>query len=232
MADTNAGGDADTGSDVDRPDLTVDVEVDRLAHRVEHSCRHGLGVGDRFDFDERDELVAAHSSDGVRLPEDLAQAVADGKEQLVTDEMPERVVDALEPVEVDVEDGRVRATLLAARDHRVDSFEDHRAVREAGEAVVHRQPAELRRALFDRAHRTQPAGGERVDQQREAAPRSATRCRGSRRRPASASTDGRAPGSLVLIDQPSPRSRVSTNSVFDCGSVEERVHGSPRHRDT
>ena len=58
--------------------------------------------------------------------------------------MTQRVVDALEVVQVEEEDGDLRPSLLAAQDERVlDAVREQRAVREPGERVVEGLVAEL-----------------------------------------------------------------------------------------
>ncbi len=58
--------------------------------------------------------------------------------------MAERVVDALEVVEVEEEDGHLRARQLAAKDERVlDAVREERTVREPRQCVVERLVAEL-----------------------------------------------------------------------------------------
>jgi ribosomal protein L22 len=54
------------------------------------------------------ELVATQAEGHVRLPQVVAQAFADLLEQGIADGMAEAVVDRLEVVQVDVEQGRAR----------------------------------------------------------------------------------------------------------------------------
>jgi hypothetical protein len=61
-------------------------------------CRSPLDA-----LDEHGELVAAEAGDGVAPAHALEQALADGGQELVAGLVAERVVDRLEPVEVDVE---------------------------------------------------------------------------------------------------------------------------------
>jgi len=95
----------------------------------------------------------------------LAQPACDGLEELVADQMPERIVDALELVDVDVEDRKLRAF---AFEQRLSMPLEQRPVRQIGQRVVmgemfdpgldaqplghvleRRGPAAIRRALVD-----------------------------------------------------------------------------------
>ena len=90
--------------------------------------RRDAGLHDR-------ELVAAQSRDEAGGADAAAQAGGDGFEQLVADQMAERIVDALELVDVDVIDGE----LLAVRDLRqflLQPLVEQRAVRQVGQRVV------------------------------------------------------------------------------------------------
>ena len=95
-------------------------------------------------FDQDRELVASHPRDGVAGRERLAEANPDAAQQRVTGGVTQRVVDALEVVQVEKEDGDLRPSLLAAQDERVlDAVREQRAVREPGERVVEGLVAEL-----------------------------------------------------------------------------------------
>ena len=77
--------------------LTEPLCTDRLDELLAHHASSGhVGVGQ----DQR-ELVAADAGEHVAVAEDAAQCLADAREQLVAGCVPERVVDLLEPVEVE-----------------------------------------------------------------------------------------------------------------------------------
>ena len=90
------------------------------------------------------ELVAAQPRHGVRLARAAAQALADQLEQLVADRMAERVVDALELVEVEAEHRQALAA-LDALELVLEMLAHHGAVGQVGERVVARH---VRDALF------------------------------------------------------------------------------------
>ena len=108
--------------------------LDRQLEGLEDAARDGAAVDQRV-ADARDhdrELVAAEARDGVLGAHAAAQALGDGDEQRVADAVAERVVDGLEVVDVDEQDGglAVVGELLAHALH------EQRAVREVGERVV------------------------------------------------------------------------------------------------
>ena len=88
------------------------------------------------------EFVAAEPGDEIGLPDAAAQAGRHGLEQFVADGMAERIVDALEFVDVDIEHRK----LLAALDALELAFEllaKQHAVRQIGQRVVMRQMRDL-----------------------------------------------------------------------------------------
>ena len=74
----------------------------------------GLGSGSAEILAQDDELVTGDSRQGVARAEHLAQALGHGHQHLVADPVTERVVDALEPVEIDEEHGRGQARTAGA----------------------------------------------------------------------------------------------------------------------
>ena len=97
------------------------------------------------------ELVAAEPGRHVGFLEATAQALGDALEQLIADRMAERVVDALELVDVDIEHRQ-----LLARPYRLERLfqplAEQDPVRQVGQPVVMRQMRDLlvgARALGD-----------------------------------------------------------------------------------
>ena len=100
---------------------------------------------------EHRELVAAEPRCHVAVPEAAAQAIGHTLEQLVADQMAERIVDALEFVDVDIEHGQ-----LLARPDRLqrllEPLAKQRPVGQVGQRVVMRHMGDLlvgARALGD-----------------------------------------------------------------------------------
>ena len=112
---------------------------------------------------EDDELVAAEAGRRVDFPDRLAEAVGDGHEQCVADVVPQAVVDDLEAVEVEEQDGEL-AIGIAARtaDRAHQAVSEELAVRQAGQAILVREAEEraaARRAKRKPAANTTVAGG-------------------------------------------------------------------------
>src|SRR5262249_6126016 len=90
--------------------------------------------------DEDGELVAAEAGGEILGANRVGETLRELGEQLVACAVTPRVVDRLEPVEVEIEDsGRARAV----RELLLHCLEQVDAVREAGEGVVVRLVAEL-----------------------------------------------------------------------------------------
>ena len=128
-------------------DACVDVELhaaDRewllqcAAHalrRLLGGCR-GLGEPSRKVSHQQEELVAAVSADDVVRSRGAAQAFGDGGEHLVARLVAEAVVDELEVIEVDVEDGDGAPAPGCARERVVELASELVAVRQAREGIV------------------------------------------------------------------------------------------------
>ena len=124
-------------------DAEADVEphagdVERLAERAAHAVgdqERGVGVLAR---QQDGELVAAEPGDRGAERDPPLEPQADLLEHLVAVVVAERVVDLLEAVEVDQQqrDPRVH---VRGRDALLEALVEARAVRQAGERVVHRE---------------------------------------------------------------------------------------------
>ena len=98
---------------------------------VDGRCRSGNLL------DEDGELVTAEPRDRVAGRERVAEPHTDTAQERVPRPMAERVVDALEVVEVEEEDGDLGTCELAAKDEcMLDAVREERAVRESGQSVV------------------------------------------------------------------------------------------------
>ena len=104
------------------------LDLVRLDHRLADALRERCGVGGLLHLRHDDgELIAAHAGDDVELARAAAQALADKLEQLVADMVAERVVDALEVVEIEAKHGQAFAT-LDTLDFVVELLEQQRPV--------------------------------------------------------------------------------------------------------
>ena len=78
------------------------------------ALRERRGVGGLLHLRHDDgELVAAHARDDVELARAAAQTLADKFEQLIADMVTERIVDALELIEVEAQHRQALAALDA-----------------------------------------------------------------------------------------------------------------------
>ena len=84
------------------------------------------------------ELVAAEPRDQVGLAEATADAVGHRLQQFIADMVPERVVDALELVDIDIEQRELLA-LAGALQLALDLLAEQHPVRQVGQRVVMRE---------------------------------------------------------------------------------------------
>ena len=103
--------------------------------RAGDACRLG-GVGHVGEAD--DELVAAETRGGVLFPQAGREPRGDRRQQQIADRVAERVVDVLEPVEVEEQHGKLAAPAMRAGDRLSDPVREQRAVGQAGQRVVMR----------------------------------------------------------------------------------------------
>jgi hypothetical protein len=90
-----------------------------------------------------DELVPAEPTHGVRGPDGAPQPLGDLHEQLVAHRMTERVVDALEVVDVAHDQPHAAAGPLGPAQGPLELGVDEASVRQPGERILQRLPAEL-----------------------------------------------------------------------------------------
>ncbi len=122
----------------------VRAELERLLERVEQALGDQLGARRQRELlGDHDELVAAETPERVGVAHDAVEPRGDRLQQLVAGAVAERVVDALEVVEVDEQRRHRRLAATRAGEHLLDAVEDQRAVRQAGQRVVGGQEREL-----------------------------------------------------------------------------------------
>jgi hypothetical protein len=93
-----------------------------------------------LDVGQRDqELVAAEPRQQVALAQRAEQALADVPQQLVAHGVAQRVVDALEAVEVEEQHGQALLVARRVAEHAPQVLEEGVAVGEPGQRVVHRE---------------------------------------------------------------------------------------------
>ncbi len=117
-----------------------------LADYFEKSRRQFLRLANRGQsFGEVQELVASESTECVRHARRLAEAVGNGGQQLIADEVPVRVVDPLEVVQVKQENGTHPAVAHDSGVSVRESILEKEAIREAGQWIVESLMGELGR---------------------------------------------------------------------------------------
>jgi hypothetical protein len=116
------------------------AKLDRLAERGQQLARHGRGIQlVREVRQQHRELVAAQSCGGVRFAQTGGQAPRNAPQQPITDGATERIVDRLEPVDVQGQDGVFVAPAASGRDRLAQAIQEERAVGETGEWIVGRE---------------------------------------------------------------------------------------------
>ena len=135
--------DPDTGRERERTiGQTLQVER-RTEHRKQPFC-HELGTGVHSGaVDEHDELVAAQAADAVALTHGRRPIGPSRPQKLVARSVTERVVDALEAVEVDEEGGRRHIGAAGPGQHLLGAVEDQAPVGQAGKGIVQGLEADL-----------------------------------------------------------------------------------------
>jgi hypothetical protein len=139
--------DADADAGVDQQ--LGGAERERHRQQVAHALPDDLGLGARQQrqaAQEHEELVAAAAREQVARAHGAAQAGGDLAQQAVAHVVPERVVDALEVVEIDVGE-RDRGAADARLGHGLGQRGVHRgAIRQPRQGIVIRQVFELHRS--------------------------------------------------------------------------------------
>jgi hypothetical protein len=90
-----------------------------------------------------DELVSAEPRDTVTLAHTGLQARGGELQQLVADRVTERVVHALETVEIDEQHGHLALIAAGVQQRLLDAVAAQQAVRQAGQRIVLRQVADV-----------------------------------------------------------------------------------------
>ena len=102
-----------------------------------------------LDFGQQHhEFVASLAADGIGEADARLQALGDRLQQLVADRMPERIVDVLEVVEVQIHQGDLLAMTLRERDRLRQAVGQQRTVRQSREKVVLGHIGHLRGGLL------------------------------------------------------------------------------------
>jgi len=151
-----AAGERDPDARVDAHDVTLHAE--RREQRPQHALRGSLGLDRRGRvLEQHGELVAAHPRRKVVLAQRRAQPLRHRHEQGIAGGVPERVVHALEIVEVEEHHGR---RVVVARQRGLDAQREQGA---AGRPHIERpmhtaqQESQRRQPQHARTRRHQPS---------------------------------------------------------------------------
>ena len=129
-------------------DAVVAVDLQRLRDRGSMRSRRRGDLRFVVDRVEQDgELVAAEARDRADLADRVREAGGDGAQQLVARLVPARVVDRLEPVEVEEEERRAHGRAACAPQRLVGQLVERRPVGEPGQLVVVGEAVEPLRAV-------------------------------------------------------------------------------------
>ena len=122
----------------------VAIQHHRCGDCSPHPFDDGNDVIERDVAEQHSELVAAESCRGVGRACDPPQAVGDLDEQVVADQVAQRIVDQLELVQVEEDDGVGPVRLpMRGGDRVAQPLEEQPPVREPGHFVVERAEAQL-----------------------------------------------------------------------------------------
>jgi hypothetical protein len=134
-------------------DRDPDARGDELLGRAElerpaQCFGHALGDADRQlglreVVADHAELVAAEARDRVTGAQHVGEPRGQHAQQLIPGAVPERVVDELEAVEVEEEDGGRRSASSAVVQGERETIHEQRAIRQPGERVVQRLALDL-----------------------------------------------------------------------------------------
>ena len=94
--------------------------------------------------EQHGEFVSTETRENVGAPQQSLHPLRDLDEEHVSGAVPERVVDHLEPVDVEVQHADDRALFTRLRHRALQRVNERGSVGEAGQLVVHGPPGELR----------------------------------------------------------------------------------------
>ena len=124
--------------------LLVRTELEGMLERFEQALGDQLGTGRQRELlGDHDELVAAEAPQRIDVAHHALEPRGDSPQQLIADAVAERVVDALEVVDVDEQRRHRRLVAGGAREHLLDAIQDQRSVRQPRQRVVRRQERKL-----------------------------------------------------------------------------------------
>ena len=113
------------------------LEHERPAQGMEDFLGHADHVAGLAEvLDERDEFVAAETGDGVAFPQAHSQARRSLLQQPVAERVAERIVDELEAIEIEEQQGHRLAVALRVVERVGEALVEHVAVGQSRQSVV------------------------------------------------------------------------------------------------
>ena len=128
--------------------ITFELDARVRANRVEELVRDGAGGVSSRAGEDQPELIATQTPENVGLPQPGPQDVRDAAQRRVTDGMAIGVVDVLEVIDVEKQQGRRALEAASERDRPRELGVERAAVEQPGQRVVRREmPQSLLQAL-------------------------------------------------------------------------------------
>ena len=124
-------GGCQTDPDADRYTNLAVSRLQRRQERISHPGRsqvRSVRAGQVLDQDR--EFVSAQVRDGIALTHERLEPPSDGREGLIADFVPERIVDELEVVDIDEQQGDQLACASPSRQRVSEPISKQRPVRE------------------------------------------------------------------------------------------------------
>ncbi|MNF71292.1 hypothetical protein D3C84_532390 [compost metagenome] len=141
---------ADADAGVDKQPMTVNVK--RLLETVDDPLGQCCGMHQLWTtFSQYGELIAAQPRQRDARAEHGLQAFGHGLEQLVTDRVPEAVIDHLEMIQIDHQQRTAALLDLRRRQCLLGTVGEQQAVGQIGQWIVMRQVLEFVLGILDRA---------------------------------------------------------------------------------
>ena len=111
-----------------------------MSHGIDHPLRQQAGLLRMVQMrDDDGELVATEPHDDIAPPHRGRQAGRDLAEQVVSGGMAERIVDRLEPIEIETQQRQLTAAGSDLGEPQLEMLMKHRTVGQSGEDVMTRQ---------------------------------------------------------------------------------------------
>ena len=126
------GNHADAGAGVN----LIAVDGDRRRNRSADLCRQRLGAGNvAHVLLQQRELIAAKAGDHIGIAHAVLQPVGDDFQENVAGGMPQRIVDILEMIEIEIKHRESMSAAFGARKGQLQPVEKRDAIGQAGQRI-------------------------------------------------------------------------------------------------